>query len=134
MPVWQRRAMILEGTMTMAVGEACVGSGAVRVGKTPGEAEIVLRVTGLTKRYGERTVVDGLDLAVRRGEVFGFLGPNGAGKTTAIAMILGLVAPQAGQIEILGHDAARDREVALKRVGAIVETPAYYPYLSGLDN
>src|SRR5690349_2942186 len=120
--------------MTMALGETRAGAGTVPGGKKPGEGEIVLRVTGLTKRYGQRTVVDGLDLAVRRGEVFGFLGPNGAGKTTAIAMILGLVAPHAGQIEILGHDAKRDRTAALKRVGAIVETPAYYPYLSGLDN
>ncbi|HEY8599370.1 MAG TPA: ATP-binding cassette domain-containing protein [Thermomicrobiales bacterium] len=96
--------------------------------------EVVLRATGLTKRYGARTVVDGLDLEVRRGEVFGFLGPNGAGKTTAMAMILGLIAPHAGQIAILGHDALTDREAALRRVGAIVETPTYYPYLSGLDN
>ncbi|MGI8687563.1 MAG: ABC transporter ATP-binding protein [Thermomicrobiales bacterium] len=96
--------------------------------------EVVLRVAGLTKRYGARTAVQGLDLAVRRGEVFGFLGPNGAGKTTAIAMILRLVAPDAGRVEILGHDVSRDAETALGRVGAIVETPTFYPYLSGLDN
>ena len=96
--------------------------------------EAVLRVAGLTKRYGARPVVDGLDLEVRRGEVFGFLGPNGAGKTTAIAMILGLVKPHAGSVEILGHDLARDPQAALRRVGAIVETPTFYPYLSGLDN
>jgi len=96
--------------------------------------EVVLRVVGLTKRYGARTAVQELDLAVRRGEVFGFLGPNGAGKTTAIAMILRLVAPDAGRVEILGHDVSHDAETALRRVGAIVETPAYYPYLSGLDN
>ena len=91
-------------------------------------------MTGLTKRYKARTAVDGLDLAVRRGEVFGFLGPNGAGKTTVIAMILGLIRPDAGQITILGHDALRDCEAALRRVGAIVETPTFYPYLSGIDN
>ncbi len=96
--------------------------------------EVVLRVVGLTKRYGARTAVQRLDLAVRRGEVFGFLGPNGAGKTTAIAMILRLVAPDAGRVEILGHDVSRDAETALGRVGAIVETPTFYPYLSGLDN
>jgi len=90
--------------------------------------EVVFRVAGLTKRYKARTAVDGLDLAVRRGEVFGFLGPNGAGKTTAIAMILGLITPDAGQITL------RDREAALRRVGAIVETPTFYPYLSGIDN
>src|SRR5690348_15773627 len=96
--------------------------------------EIVLRVAGLTKRYGDRAVVRNLSLEVRRGEVFGFLGPNGAGKTTAIAMMLGLVQPHAGTIEILGHDVAYGYEPALKNVGAIVETPAFYPYLSGLDN
>jgi ABC-2 type transport system ATP-binding protein len=100
----------------------------------PGEDDVVLRVAGLTKRYGERAVVDGLDLAVRRGEIFGFLGPNGAGKTTAIAMMLGLVRPLSGSVEILGHDLLRDPQTALRRVGAIVETPAFYPYLSGLDN
>lgn len=104
----------------------------VATGAARGEA--VLRVGGLTKRYGTRAVVDGLDLEVRRGEVFGFLGPNGAGKTTAIAMILGLVKPHAGSIEILGHDLAREPQEALRRVGAIVETPTFYPYLSGLDN
>jgi ABC-2 type transport system ATP-binding protein len=98
------------------------------------DQEIVLRVAGLTKRYGERAVVQNLNLEVRRGEVFGFLGPNGAGKTTAIAMMLGLVQPHAGTIEILGHDVAHGYAPALKNVGAIVETPAYYPYLSGLDN
>jgi ABC-2 type transport system ATP-binding protein len=123
-----------EGTMTMAAGAARPGAGTAPARSAPGDAEIVLRVTGLTKRYGERTVVDKLDLAVRRGEVFGFLGPNGAGKTTAIAMILGLVTPHAGQIEILGHDVANGFATALRRVGAIVETPAYFPYLSGLDN
>ncbi len=102
--------------------------------RADGDAGVVLRVTGLTKRYGRRTVVQGLDLEVRRGEVFGFLGPNGAGKTTAIAMILGLVRPDAGRIEILGHDAAADLAGALRGVGAIVETPAFYTYLSGLDN
>lgn len=96
--------------------------------------EVVLRVTGLTKRYGQRTVVDNLDLTVRRGEVFGFLGPNGAGKTTAMAMILGLVQPHAGQIDILGHDPRTDQRATLRQVGALVETPTFYPYLSGSDN
>ena len=64
----------------------------------PDDEEIVLRVAGLTKRYGERAVVNGLDLAVRRGEIFGFLGPNGAGKTTAIAMMLALIKPHSGSI------------------------------------
>jgi ABC-2 type transport system ATP-binding protein len=100
----------------------------------PQDGEVVLRVSGLTKRYGALTAVQGLDFEVRRGEVFGFLGPNGAGKTTAVGMILGLVAPDAGRIEILGHDVANGYGPALARVGAIVETPTFYPYLSGLDN
>lgn len=98
------------------------------------EAEIVLRVAGLTKRYGQRTAVDGLDFDVRHGEVFGFLGPNGAGKTTAISMILGLITPDAGRVEILGHAVTDGDTAGLRRVGAIVETPAFYPYLSALDN
>lgn len=98
------------------------------------EAEIVLRVAGLTKRYGQRTAVDGLDFDVRHGEVFGFLGPNGAGKTTAISMILGLITPDAGRVDILGHAVTEGDTAGLRRVGAIVETPAFYPYLSALDN
>jgi ABC-2 type transport system ATP-binding protein len=123
----------MEGAMT-ATMEPTRATDGVAPERAGTNSEVVLRATGLTKRYGARTVVDGLDLEVRRGEVFGFLGPNGAGKTTAMAMILGLIAPHAGQIMILGHDALADREAALRRVGAIVETPTYYPYLSGLDN
>lgn len=94
----------------------------------------VIRTHDLTKRFGRLTAVDGINFEVRRGEVFGFLGPNGAGKTTTIAMLLGLVRPTAGSAEVLGHDIRRDLSVALRRVGAIVETPAFYPYLTGEDN
>jgi ABC-2 type transport system ATP-binding protein len=97
-------------------------------------APVALRVSGLCKRYGERLVVDHLNLEVRRGEVFGFLGPNGAGKTTTIRMILGLVRPTDGSIEILGRDLADDPASTLPRVGALVEQPALYSYLSGRDN
>ena len=93
-----------------------------------------IETTGLTKRYGERVAVDGLSLDVARGEVFGFLGPNGAGKTTTIAMLLGLVRPTAGRASVLGHDVAVAPAVALARVGAMIEAPAFYPYLSGYDN
>jgi ABC-2 type transport system ATP-binding protein len=96
--------------------------------------ETVLAVSGLTKHYGARTVVNNLDFAVQQGEVFGFLGPNGAGKTTTIAMILGLVRPDRGQITVLGHPIPDQQERALGKVGAMVETPAFYPYLTGLDN
>src|SRR5262249_39718506 len=96
--------------------------------------EVVLRTRSLTKRYGQRLAVDGLNLEVRRGEIFGFLGPNGAGKTTTIRMVLGLIAPTPGSAEILGQDLAAHRAAVLPRVGALVETPALYLYMSGRDN
>jgi ABC-2 type transport system ATP-binding protein len=89
---------------------------------------------GLTKRFGLRTAVDRLDLHVRPGCVFGFLGPNGAGKTTTIGMLLGLVKPTAGRALVLGCDIARDPARALAGVGAMIEAPAFYPYLSARDN
>ena len=98
------------------------------------DSTLAIRTFDLTKRFGRLTAVDRVNLQVRRGEVFGFLGPNGAGKTTTIAMLLGLVRPTAGSAEVLGHDIRRDLSTALRRVGAIVETPAFYPYMSGEDN
>jgi ABC-2 type transport system ATP-binding protein len=92
--------------------------------------ETAVAVGGLTKRYGSRTVVDDLSLTVRRGEVFGFLGPNGAGKTTTLRMLLGLVRPTSGSVTVLGRPAG----ASAATVGALVEGPAFYPYLSGRDN
>ena len=94
----------------------------------------MVRLKGLTKRFGSLTAVDKLDLDVIPGEVFGFLGPNGAGKSTTIGMMLGLIAPTAGSVEMFGLDASRRRSEVLQRVGAIIEAPAFYPYLSGKDN
>jgi ABC-2 type transport system ATP-binding protein len=94
----------------------------------------VIKTIDLTKRFKNVKAVDSINFEVRRGEVFGFLGPNGAGKTTTIAMLLGLVLPTAGSAELLGCSIRRDLNKALRRVGAIVETPAFYPYLSGRDN
>ena len=88
----------------------------------------------LTKRYGPRAVVDDLNLTVASGTIFGLLGPNGAGKTTTLAMILHLVRPDAGRIAIDGVDVWRQPRPALRSVGALIETPAFYPYLSALDN
>jgi ABC-2 type transport system ATP-binding protein len=96
--------------------------------------EVVLRTTGLVKRFGSIMAVDGLDLEVRRGEVVGLLGPNGAGKSTTIGMVLGLVAPNAGTAEVLGRDVRVRREDALAGVGAMLEVTSFYPYLSGRDN
>ena len=81
-----------------------------------------------------RLAVDHLDLQVERGELFGFLGPNGAGKTTTIRMALGLIAPTGGSVEILGQEVRSHRAKVLPRVGALVESPALYGYLSGRDN
>ncbi|WP_025155743.1 ABC transporter ATP-binding protein [Leifsonia aquatica] len=90
--------------------------------------------SGLTKRFRSRAVVDGLDLEVPRGSVFGFLGPNGSGKTTTIRMLLGLVAPSAGEARVLGEPMPDRGASVLPRVGALVEGPAFAPYLSGAAN
>src|SRR5689334_6887960 len=107
---------------------------APRAAVAPRSDEIVLRTRDLTKQYGKRLAVDRLNIEVRRGEIFGFLGPNGAGKTTTIRMALGLIAPTSGSVEILGRDVATHRATILPRVGALVETPALYLYMSGRDN
>src|ERR1700694_1474924 len=93
-----------------------------------------LRAIALSKAYGKRLAVDHLDLQVDRGELFGFLGPNGAGKTTTIRMALGLVAPTNGSVEILGLEVRHNRAKVLPRVGALVESPALYGYMSGRNN
>ena len=95
--------------------------------------DVALRTRGLTKRFGKRRAVDGLDLEVKRGQVYGFLGPNGAGKTTTIRMLVGLVRPSSGDAEILGVSVRR-RVQSLRRIGALVETPAFYEHLSGERN
>jgi ABC-2 type transport system ATP-binding protein len=96
--------------------------------------ELILQTEGLTKRYRSRTVVDRLSLSVERGDIFGFLGQNGAGKSTAIRMALGLVRPTRGRVLLLGTDMAKQPLRALKRVGAVVESPAFYENFSGRDN
>jgi ABC-2 type transport system ATP-binding protein len=96
--------------------------------------DVILRTAGLTKRFGRLEAVKDLNLELHRGEVFGFLGPNGAGKSTTVGMILGLVTPTAGQIELFGLKINSKRWALLRRVGAVIEEPAFYPYLSGWDN
>ncbi len=98
------------------------------------DSDIILRTTGLTKHFGKLEAVKNLNLELRRGEVLGFLGPNGAGKSTTVGMILGLVAPTAGSIELFGLKLNSHRWSVLRRVGAVIEEPAFYPYLSGWDN
>lgn len=91
-------------------------------------------VRGLVKRYGALTAVDGVDLTVEPGDVYGFLGPNGAGKTTTMRMLLGLVRRDEGSIELFGHDPAQDPIRAIRGVAAIIEEPRLYTYLSGRTN
>jgi ABC-type multidrug transport system ATPase subunit len=92
----------------------------------------LVEVTGLTKRYGDTLAVDGVDLTVLPGEVYGFLGPNGAGKTTTLRILTGLIAPTSGEVRVLGG--APGQAGVLGRTGSMIESPAFYPYLSGLDN
>jgi ABC-2 type transport system ATP-binding protein len=89
---------------------------------------------GLVKRYGEIVAVDRVDLTVERGDVFGYLGPNGAGKTTSLRMMLGLIRPTEGSVQLFGRDPLRDGAKALEGVAGFVEGPAFYPYLSGRRN
>ncbi|MCU1517012.1 MAG: multidrug transporter ATP-binding protein [Pseudarthrobacter sp.] len=111
--------------MTGAVGGAGTGAGT---------AGLTIETRGLTKRFGHQVAVDGVDLAVPHGSVFGFLGPNGSGKTTTIRMMLGLAAASAGTVSVLGLDMPNRLHDVLPRVGALVEGPAFYPFLSGAAN
>jgi len=95
---------------------------------------LAIESDALTKRFGQQTAVDSIDLAVPQGSVFGFLGPNGSGKTTSIRMLLGLVQPTSGTVRVLGERMPDRLHTVLPRVGALVEGPAFYPYLSGIDN
>jgi ABC-2 type transport system ATP-binding protein len=103
-----------------------------RTGEPP-NTSLAVSTAGLTKRFGDRTVVDGVDLAIPRGSVCGFVGPNGAGKTTTIRMLLGLIRPTSGGGSILGGSLT-DPASYLGKVGALIEAPAFYPQLSGRDN
>ena len=94
----------------------------------------VLEVKGLKKRLGKREIIKDISFSVEEGEIFGFLGPNGAGKTTTIRMLVGLINPNGGNISICGHELKNDTENALKEVGAVVENPELYKYLSGREN
>jgi lantibiotic transport system ATP-binding protein len=89
---------------------------------------------GLSRRFGQLTAVDELDLRVPAGSIYGFLGPNGAGKTTTIRMLLGLIRPTQGKIELMDSPLERERPRLLGRVGALVESPSLYPHLTGREN
>ncbi|MGL5646472.1 MAG: ABC transporter ATP-binding protein [Clostridium sp.] len=95
---------------------------------------VVLEVKNLKKSLGKREIIKDLNFAVEEGEVFGFLGPNGSGKTTTIRMLVGLIRQNAGTVEICGKDLGKRREEALTHIGAVVENPAIYKFLSGREN
>jgi ABC-2 type transport system ATP-binding protein len=102
-------------------------------GESHGDSPAV-ETRGLTKRFDQRTALDGVDLRVPRGCAFGFLGPNGAGKTTMIRTLLGLTGASSGEMWLLGHPVPGERAEALRRVGAIVEEPRFHMYLTGREN
>lgn len=104
------------------------------VGKRGNGTGPVLELENLTKKFGEFTAVNDLSLSVQHGEVVGFLGPNGAGKSTTVGMVLGLIRPTDGKVTIMGTELAGNQKIVPENVGAIIENPAFYPYLSGRDN
>jgi ABC-type multidrug transport system ATPase subunit len=95
---------------------------------------VAVRTAGLTRRFGSQVAVDDVDLVVPRGSVYGFLGPNGSGKTTTIRMLLGLLSADAGEIDVLGECMPQRAGLVLPRVGALIEGPAFHPYLTGAQN
>lgn len=98
------------------------------------DSSLIIETRALTKRFGRRAAVAGLNLHVPRGCAFGFLGHNGAGKTTLIRMLVGLTQPDAGTIQIAGRALHKHRQEVLARVGAIVEEPRFHGHLTGHEN
>jgi ABC-2 type transport system ATP-binding protein len=98
------------------------------------QSDFAIFTTGLTKSFGSHNAVDSIDLRVPKGSIFGFLGPNGSGKTTTIRMLMALANISAGEIRMLGYSIPDEIGEALPKVGALVEGPAFYPYMSGRDN
>ncbi|WP_208591209.1 ABC transporter ATP-binding protein [Gracilibacillus suaedae] len=96
--------------------------------------EQILMTNDLTKKYMKHTSVDGINLRIERGQIYGFLGPNGAGKTTTIRMLLGLIKPTQGTIKIFGQSLKKNRLQILQRIGSLVESPTYYGNLTGREN
>jgi ABC-2 type transport system ATP-binding protein len=94
----------------------------------------MVRIDNLSKRFSGKPALHPLDLEIKRGEIFGLLGHNGAGKSTTMGLMLGLLHPDTGEVFIGGHSVQKARRLAIQRVGAIFETPAFYGYLSGLRN
>jgi ABC-2 type transport system ATP-binding protein len=98
------------------------------------QGQLAIETVGLVKAFGDQKAVSSVSLSVPSGSVFGFLGPNGSGKTTTIRLLLGLAEATAGEIKLLGHPIPKQLGDALPKVGALVEGPAFYPYMSGRNN
>ncbi|MEI3599414.1 MULTISPECIES: ABC transporter ATP-binding protein [unclassified Oceanobacillus] len=96
--------------------------------------EYIVETSNLSKRFGKDLAVEGLNMKISKGEIYGFLGPNGAGKTTTIRMLLGLMKPTSGRIRIFGQDIKQQRKNILAKVGSLVENPSYYPHLTAYEN
>ncbi|TXC90909.1 ABC transporter ATP-binding protein [Metabacillus litoralis] len=94
----------------------------------------IIKTNNLTKQFKGKSVVDKVNLSINKGEIYGFLGPNGAGKTTTIRMLLGLMKPTSGRIELFGEDAKANKIKALKKIGSLVESPSYYGHLTAREN
>ncbi|PHC83315.1 bacitracin ABC transporter ATP-binding protein [Bacillus wiedmannii] len=94
----------------------------------------IIKTVNLTKMYGNQKSVDNLNMNVHQGQIYGFIGRNGAGKTTTIRMLLGLIKPTSGRIEIFGEDLAQNQEEILRRIGSIVEVPGFYENLTAKEN
>src|SRR5690554_33923 len=99
-----------------------------------GMAEFALEIRSLTKKINKKLIIDDVSFAVKKGEVFGLLGPNGAGKTTIIKMITGLARRTAGKVFVNGYDLDQEFKKAISEIGAIVENPEFYGYMSGYQN
>ena len=95
---------------------------------------VALATERLAKKYGSQVALDGLDLRVPTGVVYGFLGPNGAGKTTTMRILTGLIRPDSGRVELLGRPFGRRDRTRLFEVGALIESPSFYPFLSAREN
>lgn len=94
----------------------------------------IVLTKNLTKKFGKQTSVSGLEMKIKKGQIYGFLGPNGAGKTTTIRMLLGLIKPTEGDIQLFGQDIRKHRLQILRRIGSLVESPSYYGNLTGREN
>lgn len=96
--------------------------------------EYIVETKQLTRKFGNEIAVEGLNMRIPRGEIYGFLGPNGAGKTTTIRMLLGLMKPSSGTVHIFQKDMRKEKLQILKKIGSLVENPSYYPHLTAYEN